>query len=215
MKLTGCSETEFTCKNGECLSIIKRCNQIVDCEDETDEDDCLILDFKGNYKKSTPPIESKENDELRPAYVSISIDFLKMVKTDEVNNKIMIKFTIALEWYEKRVNFNNLKKPASMNTLSLYEVENLWLPFVIFDNTDMVEAVRVEEGVFTEVQVTKEEEGRRSDATSMDEIEIYSGRKNKLTLYQTYSKQFHCKYKLHKYPFHSQVFIVPYPEKPR
>ena len=38
-----------------------------------------------------------------------------------------------------------------------------------------------------------------------DEIEIFSGASNKLTVGQTYSKQFHCTYLLHYFPFDSQV----------
>ena len=95
LKLTGCAENEFTCKNGQCLPMVRRCNQIVDCEDKTDEDNCVILDFEGNYQKSTPPIESTIGNDMISAYVNVSIDFLKMVKTEEVNNKIMIKLNVV------------------------------------------------------------------------------------------------------------------------
>ena len=185
--------------------MIHRCNQIINCEDKTDEDNCQILGFEGNYQKETPPIESSIDDELIPALVNVSMDFLKMVRTEEVNNKIMIKFTISLEWYEKRAIFYNLKTQEAMNALPLREVEKLWLPFVIFDNTDMMEAVKLEEGVITEVLVTREEEGIRGRPTSLHEMEVYSGRQNKLTLFQTYTKEFHCTYMLHKYPFDFQV----------
>ena len=41
----------------------------------------------------------------------------------------------------------------------------------------------------------------------MDEVEIFEGRENRITMVQTYSKKFHCTYLLHNYPFDTQVFF--------
>ena len=38
-----------------------------------------------------------------------------------------------------------------------------------------------------------------------DEIEIFSGSENRLTMRQTYTKTFQCQYQLHHYPFDTQV----------
>ena len=37
LKLSGCSDGEFTCSDGECISMEQRCDQLPDCEDESDE----------------------------------------------------------------------------------------------------------------------------------------------------------------------------------
>ena len=60
----------------------------------------------------------------------------------------------------------------------------------------------------TTVTVTREGEFNRSDLRDVDEIEIFKGSKNKLTMYQTYTKQFQCKYQLHRYPFDTQVGLL-------
>ena len=39
----------------------------------------------------------------------------------------------------------------------------------------------------------------------MDEVEIFEGRENRITMVQTYSKKFHCTYLLHDSPFDTQV----------
>ena len=39
----------------------------------------------------------------------------------------------------------------------------------------------------------------------MDEVEIFEGRENRITMVQTYSKKFHCTYLLQNYPFDTQV----------
>ncbi len=45
----------------------------------------------------------------------------------------------------------------------------------------------------------------RASMEETDEAEIFEGGENKLTMSQTYTKTFQCIYKLHRYPFDSQV----------
>ena len=80
LKLTGCKEKgEFTCDDGQCIKMEERCNQITDCRDESDENNCQVIIFKGNYNKNIPPIEK-----IHPvANVSISITLMKVVEIEE------------------------------------------------------------------------------------------------------------------------------------
>ena len=55
LKLSGCGEEEFTCSDGQCIDINSRCDQIVDCRDESDEEDCRLLVLKNGYKKNIIP----------------------------------------------------------------------------------------------------------------------------------------------------------------
>ena len=38
-----CSNGEYTCKNKKCISLSLTCNNNDDCDDNTDEDDCLCM----------------------------------------------------------------------------------------------------------------------------------------------------------------------------
>ena len=79
LKLSGCGEEEFTCSDGQCIDInsrcdqiviiiiifiiiiiitiiiIIRCDQIVHCRDESDEEDCRLIVLKKGYKKDIIP----------------------------------------------------------------------------------------------------------------------------------------------------------------
>ena len=55
LKLSGCADDEFTCSDGQCIKIINRCDQIINCRDETDEQDCRLLALKNGYNKVVPP----------------------------------------------------------------------------------------------------------------------------------------------------------------
>ena len=205
LKLTGCAAEEFTCESGECVSMQKRCNQILDCRDKTDEKACGMVVLPKSYTKNTPPISTTETGGMIPVSVNISMDFLKMVKIVESDNKIFIQFTIYLEWIENRATFQNLKDEKSLNILGEDIVHQLWYPYVIYDNTDMKDAVTLEDGLLTTVLVSKQGKFTRSDPTFLDEVEIFQGSENQITLSQTYTKTFQCKYLLHKYPFDTQV----------
>ena len=51
LKLTGCRDGEFTCSDGQCISMQQRCDQIIHCRDESDEDSCKLIVFKADMYK--------------------------------------------------------------------------------------------------------------------------------------------------------------------
>ena len=59
LKLSGCQEGNFTCNDGQCVSMDKRCNQLPECRDESDERHCNILMLKEGYNKNVPPITAQ------------------------------------------------------------------------------------------------------------------------------------------------------------
>ena len=208
LKLSGCFEGEFTCEDGQCIKMEKRCNQVPDCRDETDEKKCKLVILKNSYNKDIPPMEGA-TDAVKSANVNISLTLMKVVEIEETDHSIHLQFQIMLEWRETdRVTYHNLKKEISLNTLS--NINELWLPLIIYDNTDQKESTRLApwNEWTTTVTVTREGEFNRSDLRDVDEIEIFKGSKNKLTMYQTYTKQFQCKYQLHRYPFDTQVGLL-------
>jgi hypothetical protein len=102
LKLTSCDDNHFTCDDGECITMEERCDQVTDCRDESDEDNCQLLVLKPSYKKLVPPITvvSKTNKTIVPVPVSISINLHKIVSMEEADHKIELQFTIDFKWRE-------------------------------------------------------------------------------------------------------------------
>ena len=55
LKLSGCADDEFTCSDGQCINMNSRCDQIINCRDESDEQNCRCLVLKNGYNKAVPP----------------------------------------------------------------------------------------------------------------------------------------------------------------
>ena len=43
LKISGCQKGNFTCNDGQCVSMDQRCNQLPDCRDKSDERNCDVL----------------------------------------------------------------------------------------------------------------------------------------------------------------------------
>ena len=207
LKLSGCDPTgEFTCNDGECVDMEQRCNQIPNCRDKSDEVDCRLLVLESTYNKKVPPIIPTGGNNFDKTQVAISISILKIVSMEEVQHKIDLQFEITLEWKENRAIYHNLKKETSLNAMTDNDIETLWLPYVIYANTDMKEAVQLDNGLHTTVVVSREGNFTTSSAdVTIDETNVFEGKENRLSMYQSYTKSFQCLYRLQHYPFDTQV----------
>ena len=65
LKLSGCLEDEFTCNDGQCIDINTRCDQINDCRDESDEQECQLLVLNKGYNREVPPFSTVRNYKCR------------------------------------------------------------------------------------------------------------------------------------------------------
>ena len=92
-------------------------------------------------------------------------------------------------------------KVVSECFVRLGHIGKLWLPYVIYANTDKNEAVQFEQpdSAKTTIVVTKEGKFVRSGIEVQDKIMIFEGKNNKLSVYQTYTKGFQCQYHQQRY----------------
>ena len=209
LKLTGCMDGQFTCDDGQCIEMEERCNQVPDCRDKSDENYCQLIVFENNYNKNIPPIGRTVDGDPLAANVSISITLMNVVEIEERHHSIHLQFSISLQWRENRVKYQNLKNKTSLNALSDNDISKLWLPLVIYDNTDQKQSTRLGEygngEWITRLTVVREGKFRRSSVDEVDEAEIFEGEENTLMMTQIYTHKFQCNYKLQKYPFDAQV----------
>ena len=75
-------------------------------------------------------------------------------------------------WREKRATYHILKERSSLNALSDKDINTLWLPKVIYENTDQKELTRLGDNWEWETRVVvrrEQEKGTMSGPESVDE----------------------------------------------
>ena len=184
----------------------------LNCRDRSDEKGCklVVLKDEEGYNKRIPPIDS----DVGFTNVSISITLMKVVEIEETDHSIHLQFQISLSWKENRVIYQNLKKQTSLNALTDENLNTIWLPLIVYDNTDQKVVTRLGMDWEWATRVTVKREGKfiRSGIEEVDEAEIFKGDENRLTMNQTYTLEFQCKYELQPYPFDTQVIICNEPK---
>ena len=207
VKLTTCKRGQFTCSDGQCIDMEQRCDQTSNCLDESDEDNCKTIIMKENYNKKIAPFSYDKVNQINiPVNINVSMSIIDILKIEEVEHVYVLKFRLILEWFDFRIKYYNLKTERSANALSLEEVQSLWIPFLVFENTENSEAVEGTKD--TELTLTREGEYVTSTPDRVEEINIFEGQFNRITFEQIYTKEFKCVYELALYPFDTQVCTV-------
>merc|ERR1712079_853979 len=108
--------------------------------------------MKESYNKKIAPFDfDYAASKTIPVNVNISMAAMSISEVDLV---YVLKFRFLMVWYDYRLKYHNLKQERSLNSLSREEIERLWIPFVVFSNTENQEATKG--GDETEVTITRE-----------------------------------------------------------
>ena len=97
---------EFSCSSGACINIYKRCDNVIDCEDESDEKDCKIFKLPESYDKSSAP---KNGGEEGKASLYTTVDIINIDKIDTIAMEVGLTIELAVEWRDKNVEFQNIQ----------------------------------------------------------------------------------------------------------
>ena len=114
-----------------------------------------------------------------------------------------VKFKISLQWVDARVTYYNIKPDEKMNSLTLDEQLSLWTPTIIFWNTK--EQLRTQNDKVTFASIKREASGSMIGKEVNEDIEVYAGAENRITISRVYSIQFYCEYDMRWYPFDQQT----------
>ena len=122
---------------------------------------------------------------------------------EEVGQFIKLKFRLSLNWKDTRVLYYNLKEDEVMNSLSLEEQLTLWTPTIVFWNTEkQLKSLNDKENF---ASVKRVGNGTIIDRSVNEDIEVFSGEENDITLSRVYSIEFYCEYQMAWYPFDIQT----------
>ena len=124
----------------------------------------------------------------------------------EVAQYMKLKFKISLLWMDARVTYYNMKRDEALNSLSLEEQLALWTPTIVFWNTEkQLKTVNDENSAAI---IKRSGKGSIIEREVNEDIEVFSGAENNITMSRVYSIQFFCEYQMQWYPFDQQTCTI-------
>ena len=124
--ITSCGLGQFTCSDGTCINVTKKCDYEIDCEDETDEKFCNILIMPGKDIASLlPPPKLQHQSHFD---VEIKTVLQRVVHLELETFSVTTDIEVELSWRDSRIMFANLKSLITANSVDLDETLKLWLP---------------------------------------------------------------------------------------
>ena len=124
----------------------------------------------------------------------------------EVGGYFQVQFLLTMKWFETRLRFKNLKDDIKLNTFLPTERDVIWVPELIFSNTEEKPSTVVDEKTSILVDTTYHayQTYQLSDKDENSNIQYFSGAQNPLNLRRFYNQRFLCNYQLKWYPFDVQ-----------
>ena len=121
----------------------------------------------------------------------------------EIEQILQLNFSLRMTWVDARLDFFNIKADETMNVISLEELNQIWLPVIIFHNTESGLRTINDEGSFATIR--RAGLGIGSDSSISEDINIYKGSENSISLTRLYNIEFFCDYNMRWYPFDTQT----------
>ena len=131
---------------------------------------------------------------------------LEIPTTEEEAKNLGLKLQISLQWKDARVHFYNLKHDEHKNSLTLDEHQDIWTPTIVFRNTR--ERMRTVNDDKTFARIKREGNGSMNENYVNEDIEVFAGSENTITISREYSTQFYCDYDTAWYPFDAHTCHV-------
>ena len=114
-----------------------------------------MVSFYSLILTSTCQIFSEESGVL---YLHSSIEIINILSLDEAQSSMTIQLKLTVEWIDSRLEFVNLKNKQEMNTLTPEELDQIWMPTLVFSNTQNKQLAYFRNNSITTVQPN---EGKR------------------------------------------------------
>ena len=202
LKLTGCSEEEFTCSDGSCVSMTSRCNGKNDCSDETDEAECKAFVQSVGYDPFTvpPPLDNRTKLDI-----FFAIDIWDIVEINEKEGFFRCKISVTRKWIDQKVTFQNIQNETELNTINPEDRSLLWKPWTIFDNIED----RGKYALTDDVQAWKiipnsNYSFAHAEKSFLHNTYFFEGASNMISYEISYTVEWLCDFQMEWFPFDTQ-----------
>ncbi|XP_063851371.1 uncharacterized protein LOC135094854 [Scylla paramamosain] len=194
--LTSCGHEEYTCDDGSCVARTDRCDQRVQCPDQSDEKGCSVVLLPPGYSPSLPPPPVSAS--ALPIALSLAVTSVR--EFDLSSFTISMDASLKLLWRDQRLRYSNLVGDYRINKLK--GSTQVWLPSL--ELTDGTRSTVAAEEHSTATYVIRRSGSLPDDDATLRRDVMYSGKHNPLYLCQDLTLTFKCHFHLQMYPFDLQ-----------
>ncbi len=164
----------------------------------SDEIDCNILSTDRSYIKEVPPPAADGG----LVEVKVAVDVLSVLDITEVDNTITLQIEMKLTWLDRRLTMYNLKVDKDLNTLTQEFRNRIWIPEVVFYNTQKKLKSQNDEDAFA--TITRQGRYQGSPRSQLENALFFKGAENPITISRVYDSEFLCDFNMAMFPFDTQ-----------
>ena len=133
---------KFCCDDGACIDSELVCDANQHCDDNTDEENCSLIQLNANYNSKRAPslrIKKMREIEFTEATVTFSIYIYDLMEINQDDATFTILFLVSKTWKDQRLSFNFLK--ANTTNGIAQNFSNVWIPQFTYSITHNIEQV--------------------------------------------------------------------------
>ena len=114
--------------------------------------------------------------------------------------------SVLRDWADIRLTYLNLKRNSTKNKITAEELENIWKPWTVFDNTEHIESiVTTDEPDTLTIIPNPELRFERADKTHFQNTRLFKGMENVISFWRQKTVNWVCVYNMRWYPFDVQL----------
>ena len=199
---------EFTCGNGKCIPLNKRCDYNADCEDMSDEEDCKLYQLLSTYNKDNSPINVVSEQRGKVTDVGIFFDILSVNKILLDQSKIYVSYSLTFSWRENRVSYfnviNRISNESDKVMLPEASLLEIWNPIQVLGHmlADIGSVTNDESSMRLKLKMENLPE-KVNPEESFENL-VYKGTGGVLQQKMSMKGVYECYYDLFRFPFDRQ-----------
>ena len=209
LMFSNCGQFEFSCSDGTCIPIQKKCNFVPDCWDKGDEIDCQLLNNKdmGGYDSNLPDIVLDSKGKIMKKMLKPSVTIEEIKSIEEVKSRYTATFNLKLEWTDSRLTWYDLHEDLDLNILSEEQKKNIWFPKILIANTEE-NIVEIPNDSQSKLSVSKNGSLTMSSTENLQESALYDGKENNIIYSRQFTEKLKCVFDLSFFPFDTQTCSI-------